>query len=58
MCIVPKFKVHGGSVRENLALQNVQVYNHKLQDLCFENYKTFVLKTPSRELKHVFAENT
>ena len=23
--LVPKFKAHGGSVRENLALQNVQV---------------------------------
>ena len=24
--IVPKFKVHGGSPRENLAMQNVQVW--------------------------------
>ncbi|XP_041351299.1 glutamine-dependent NAD(+) synthetase-like [Gigantopelta aegis] len=24
LCVVPKFKVHGGSLRENLALQNVQ----------------------------------
>ena len=27
MGLVPKFKVHGGSPRENLALQNVQVGN-------------------------------
>ena len=25
MMVVPKFSVHGGSMRENLALQNIQV---------------------------------
>ena len=33
MGMVPKFKMHGGSPRENLALQNIQVATHLYSDL-------------------------
>lgn len=42
LSLVPRFKVNGGSIRENLALQNVQVRENIFYVLCTQFIYTYV----------------
>ena len=52
--MTPKFKVHGGTPRENIALQNVQVLNRQIMMRFMMHFVTFVFKGIKDDLWSIF----